>query len=75
MNKSPGARAATATGVLLVGGDGALAFWTSTELAPSVIGVSQRPWALLIVAVGLVGFTAAMFVAAFGRRRPRHVPS
>ena len=69
-----GALAAAAAGVLLLGG-GTLAVWTSTELAPGVTGLSQRPLALLIVAIGLVGFTAAMFVAVFGKRRPRHVVS
>lgn len=38
-----------------------------------VITVSQRQWAVLIVALGLIGYAAAMFVAAFGERRPRHV--
>jgi signal peptidase len=42
----------------------------------NVITASQRRWAILIVAVGLLGYAAAMFVAAFGeRRRPRHVLS
>ncbi len=39
-----------------------------------VINVSQRQWATLIVAVGLIGYAAAMFVAAFGERRPRVRP-
>lgn len=39
----------------------------------NVISASQRQWAVLLVALGLVGYAAAMFVAAFGeRRRPRH---
>lgn len=37
------------------------------------ITASQRQWAVLIVAIGLIGYAAAMFVAAFGERRPRHV--
>jgi signal peptidase I len=44
-----------------------------------VISAGQRQWAVLIVAVGLIGYAAAMFVAAFGERRtrtrPRHVTS
>ena len=37
------------------------------------ITASQRQWAVLIVAIGLIGYAAAMFVAAFGERRARHV--
>ena len=37
------------------------------------INASQRQWAVVIVAIGLIGYAAAMFVAAFGERRRRHV--
>lgn len=56
--------------VLLLGGAGMIAL-----SAPGVINVLQREWTVLIVAIGLVGYTAAMFVAAFGMRGPRHTGS
>jgi len=69
MNRSTiGALVASAAGVLLLGGAGTLAF-----SATDVINVSQRQWADVIVAIGMVGYTVAMFVAAFGMRSARHV--
>jgi len=41
----------------------------------NVISAGQRQWAVLVVAIGLIGYAAAMFVAAFGERRTRHVTS
>jgi len=38
--------------------------------ANNVVSARQRHWAVLIVALGLIGYAAAMFVAAFGERRP-----
>ena len=71
LNKSTnGALVAAAAGALLLGGAGILAFST-----PGAINVSQRQWADLIVAVGVVGYTVAMFVALFGTRGLRHVRS
>ena len=65
-----GALAAAAAGALLLGGAGMLAFAT-----PGAINVSQRQWAVLIVAIGVVGYTVAMLVALFGTRGLRHVRS
>jgi hypothetical protein len=76
MSKSTtGSLAGVAAGVLLVGVAGALAFGTSTGSMQGLISVIQRQWADLFVAIGLVGYAAAIFVAAFGKRRPRHVNS
>ena len=36
-----------------------------------VISARQRQGAVLLVAIGLMGYAAAMFVAVFGERRPR----
>jgi len=67
LNKSSnGALAAAAAGVLLLGGAGTLAFST-----PGAINVSQQQWAGLVVAIGVIGYTLAMFVALFGKRGPR----
>jgi hypothetical protein len=54
--------------VLLLGGIGIL-----TLAAPGVIDGLQRQGAVLVVAMGLVGYTAAIFVAAFGTRGPRRM--
>ena len=37
----------------------------------NAISAGQRQWSVLIVALGLIGYAVAMFVAAFGERRPR----
>ena len=70
VNKLTKGAVAAAACVLLFGGAGTLAF-----SSPDVINVGQRPWAALIVAVGLVGYAAAIIVAAFGKRGIRHVRS
>jgi len=66
------ALAAAAAGALLLGGAGTFAFWTSGS-APGVSSVGQQEWSNLIVALGLIGYAAALLVAAFGTRRLRHV--
>ena len=68
MSRSNGAVVAAAAGVLLLGAAGTLAV-----SATDIINVSQQQWADVIVAVGMVGYTVAMFVAAFGMRAARHV--
>ena len=73
MKSTNGALAAVAAGVLLLGAVGTLAFWTGTPSIPGVISVIQRQGAVLIIATGLVGYAAAIFVAAMGTHRPRHV--
>jgi putative Ca2+/H+ antiporter (TMEM165/GDT1 family) len=67
MNKSNKvALAAGAAGVLLLAGAG-IAMSTA-----GVINVSQHQWANLIVAIGLIGYAAAICFAAFAKRGPRH---
>jgi len=61
-------RSKAAASLLPLGGVGMLALST-----PEVIDGLQRDWAVVIVAIGLVGYTAAMFVAAFGTRGPRRI--
>lgn len=65
------ALAAAAVGVLLLAGAGALASLAS-ETAPGVLSVGVQEWSDLIVALGLIGYAAALLVAAFGTPRPRH---
>jgi len=61
-------RSKAAASLLPLGGIGVLALST-----PEVIDSLQRDWAVLIVAIGLVGYTAAILVASFGTRGPRRV--
>jgi hypothetical protein len=71
MNRSTKGTLAVAAGVLLLAGAGAIAVGASTASVPSVVSVSQQQWAVLVVAIGLMGYAAAIVVAAFGKRRPR----
>lgn len=59
-----------AAGGLLLGVAGIMAATAST---PDVFNVDQQQWSNLMVALGLIGYAAAVVVAAFGTRRPRHV--
>ena len=71
MDKSTKAgRSKAAASLLPLGGIGMLALST-----PEVIDSLQRDWAVLIVAIGLVGYTAAMLVAAYGTPGHRRVRS
>jgi alternate signal-mediated exported protein len=62
MHPTKVALAAAAAGIMLLGGAGTFA-----------TSVGQQEWSDLIVALGLIGYVAALLVAAFGRRRPRYV--
>ena len=76
MNRSTkGAVAVAATGVLLFGGAGTFAVWTSTASVSGAVSFGQQQWAVLVVALGLIGYAAAIVVAAFGKRRPRRARS
>ena len=76
MNRSTkGTVAVAAAGVLLLGGAGTVAVWNSAASVSGVISVGQQQWAVLVVALGLIGYAAALVVAAFGTRRPRRVRS
>lgn len=71
MNRfTKGALAAAAAGILLVGG-AAMSVTSAPGSAPGLLNVGQQEWANLVVALGLIGYTAALLVAAVGRRRPR----
>ena len=65
-----GALAAAAAGILILGGV-AMAVASAPGSAPGLFNVGQHEWANLFVALGLIGYTAALLVAAVGRRRPR----
>lgn len=72
MNHSTkGAFAATATRVLLLGGAGIFATFASGS-APDASSVGQQEWSNVLIALGLIGYAAALLVAAFGKRRPKH---
>ena len=76
MNRSTkGAVAVAAAGVLLLGGAGTIAVWTNTASVSGAVSFGQQPWAVLVVALGLIGYAAAIVVAAFGTRRPRRARS
>jgi hypothetical protein len=62
--------ALAAAGVLLVACAGTFA---TMALGPAagVFNVGKQ-WPNVIVALGLIGYTAAVLVAAFGKSRPRH---
>ena len=66
-----GALAPAAAAILLIGG-AVMAVTSAPGSAPGVFNAGQQEWANLIVALGLIGYTAALLVAAVGRRRPRH---
>jgi hypothetical protein len=64
--------ATAAVGVLLLAGAATLAALAS-ESVPGAFSVGLQEWSDLIVALGLIGYAAALLVAAFGTPRPRHV--
>jgi hypothetical protein len=69
-----GALVAAAAGILLLGG-AAMSVTSAPGSAPGVLNAGQHEWANLIIALGLIGYTAALLVAAVGRLRPGRRPS
>lgn len=73
MNHSTKVAVATAAaGVVLLAGAATFAALASKS-ALGGFSVGLQEWSDVIVALGLLGYAAALLVAAFGTPRPRHV--